>query len=76
MKNAPINAATPTGKFARSISSSRSVLENIPIKPAVIAIFRGLLNISENPYTPKKLVMIRRMIVMPVSISSAGKSAG
>ena len=49
VQNAPIKAAAPIGIWARSTSSNRNVLVNIPMRAAVNAIFLGLLNIRENP---------------------------
>lgn len=69
--NAPINAAALAGIDVKSISSRRKVFTNIPIIPAVNAILRGLLNISEKPYTPQKLVVsLNKSISMGLRESS------
>ena len=43
------NAAAAGGNEARSTSSRRVVFAIAPIKPAVAASRKGLLNITENP---------------------------
>ena len=57
-RNAPINADIPRGIAKTSMSDSLSTLVMVPITPAVIAIFTGLLNIIEKPNTPIKLITI------------------
>ena len=56
---APIKAATAGGKAAKSINSSLIVFDTAPIMPVAMASFMGLLNISEKPSTPQKLIRRR-----------------
>ena len=59
---APIKAAAAGGNAERSINSKRIVFDTAPMIPAAVASRIGLLNIIENPNTPKKLANRRRTI--------------
>ena len=58
---APANAAAGAGIPVRSTSSSRSEFAMAPISAAVAAMGAGLLNMIENPNTPKKLIISLRI---------------
>ena len=70
--SAPINAAASGGIPAlrprkgsivgASTSVRRKVLDTAPISPAAAAIFTGLLNITEKPNTPIKLISMRKSV--------------
>ena len=55
------NAAAGAGIPVRSTSSSRSEFAMAPISAAVAAMEAGLLNMIENPNTPKKLIISLRI---------------
>lgn len=61
-RKAPKNAQTAGGREKISMNSKRIVFEIAPMIPADMASGIGLLNIMENPNTPKKLLNRRRKI--------------
>ncbi len=70
--SAPVNAAASGGipalrprkgnSVGASTSVRRKVLDTAPMSPAAAAIFIGLLNITEKPNTPTKLISIRKSV--------------
>lgn len=54
----------------------RRVLDTAPINPAAAAIFTGLLNITEKPNTPTKLITTRRSVRASGERPSGAKSSG
>ena len=73
---APANAAAGAGIPVRSTSSSRSEFAMAPIRAAVAAMEAGLLNMIENPNTPKKLIISLRIRCSTGPRSKSSKSIG
>ena len=73
---APANAAAGAGIPVRSTSSSRSEFAMAPISAAVAAMEAGLLNMIENPNTPKKLIISLRIRCSTGPRSKSSKSIG
>ena len=76
MLHEKILTAAAGGNEARSTSSRRVVFAIAPIKPAVAASRKGLLNITENPNTPKKLAINRKIRYWNLLRSRGRKSIG
>ena len=60
----------------RSTRVSLRVLETAPMTPAVAAICTGLLNMTEKPKTPTKLMAARSSVRMGIERPSGWKSSG